>query len=278
MKTKLALLATLLASAGLLSAAPLTATTAVHTQPSDASPAITFLKAGSEPAVAPGTVATTPAGWLAVELPGPFEGYVLNRDIQKSLDVRVGAPIHLAPKPESGVLTTMEPADKAEITGLHGKWTQIHLEKKITGYIQIGGAPGYLPPIATAPAAGPQLKDVSAAAPLSPSPVSPVAYGVTTAGRPAPVVNLGDGGSSTLPRLFQGRFVSTRSPFRPRRPYDWALNDEAGVRFAYVDVSKLLLTEQIEKYTDHLVVVYGAAKATADGKEIVIAVESLQLK
>jgi hypothetical protein len=273
MKTKLALLATLLAAAGPLAAAPLTATTAVHTQPTDASPAVTFLKAGSEPAVAPNTVSTTPAGWLAVELPGPFEGYVLNRDIQKNLDVRAGAPIHLAPKPESAVLTTMEPSDKAEITGLQGKWTQIRLEKKIVGYIQIGAAAGYLPPIATTPAVAP-----GSTAPLSPAPVSPVAYGVATAGHAAPMVNLGDGGSSTLPRLFQGRFVSTRNPFRPRRPFDWALNDEAGVRFAYVDVSKLLLTEQIEKYTDHLVVVYGAAKATPDGKEIVIAVESLQLK
>jgi hypothetical protein len=278
MKTKLVQFAALLATAGSLSAAVLTATTAVHTQPTEASPSVTFLKAGTEPVNAPGTLATTPAGWMAVELPGPFEGYVLNRDIQKSLDVRTGAQIHLAPKQDSGVLTTMEPGDKAAITGLEGKWTQIHLEKKIVGYIRFGGAPGYLPPIATAPAATPHLVDVNAAAPLSPSPVTPIAYGVATAGRPAPMVNLGDGGSSTLPRLFQGRFVSTRSPFRPRRPYDWALNDEAGTRFAYVDISKLLLTEQIEKYTDHLVVVYGAAKATPDGKEIVIAVESLQLK
>lgn len=274
MKTKIALIAALLAGTGALSAATLPATTAVHTQPSENAPAITFLKAGSQPVIAPGTLATTPAGWLAVELPGPFEGYVLNRDIQKNLDVRIGAPIHLAPKPGSGVLATMAASDKVEITGLQGKWTQIRLETKIIGYIQINGAAGYLPPIA-APS---NLVDVPAPAPLSPSPVSPIAYGVTTAGQPAPMVNLGDGGSSTLPRLFQGRFVSTRSPFRPRRPFDWALNDEAGKRFAFVDISKLLLTEQIEKYTDHIVVVYGAAKATPDGKDIVIAVESLQLR
>ena len=108
--------------------------------------------------------------------------------------------------------------------------------------------------------------------------MAPGVYGSTAAGQAAPMVNLGDGGSSTLPRQFAGRFVSTRRAFTPRRPYDYALNDDAGKRYAYVDISKLLLTEQIEKYIDHNVVVFGAAKPTADGKDIVIAVETLQLK
>lgn len=269
MKTKLALSAALLAATATLRAAPLTATAAVHTQPSESSPAFTYLKAGTDPVPAANSIATTPAGWMAVELPGPFEGYVLNKDMLKSLDVRVGAQIHTAPKANSPVLATMEAADKATITGLEGKWTQIKLEKTITGYIAIASVPSAVP--------APVAKQ-SAPAPVSPAPVAPVAYGAATAGQAAPVVNLGDGGSSALPRLFQGRFVSTRSAFRPRRPYDWALNDDAGVRYAYLDISKLLLTEQIEKYIDHTVVVYGAAKATADGKDIVIIVESLQLR
>lgn len=276
MKINAALFAALLASVAPLAAAPLSATTAVHTRPDASSPAVTFLKAGSDPVPAPGTLATTPAGWLAVELPGPHEGYVLNKDIQKSLDVRIGAPIHLKPNAASGVLTTMEAADKATITGLQGKWTQIRLEKTIIGYANLGVSTGRLAPAAT-PVTEPRLVDVNTA-PVSASPVAPVAYGVTTAGRPVPVVTLGDGGTTSLPRFFQGRFVSTQKPFRPRRPYDWALNDDAGVRVAYLDVSKLLLTEQIEKYTDRVVVVYGGAKATPDGKDILIAVESLQLR
>src|SRR5207249_740524 len=106
----------------------------------------------------------------------------------------------------------------------------------------------------------------------------PVAYGTSTTGQAVPMINMGDGGSAALPRSFQGRFVSTRRPLAPRRPYDWALNDESGKRYAYLDISKLLQTEQIEKYTDHVVVVYGAARATPDGKDILIIVESLQLK
>jgi len=271
MKTHLRLLSVFLATAAAAVAAPLSAATAVHTKPDEASPTITVLNAGSEPVPTLGTtMANTPADWMAVELPGPFDGYVQNRDITKSLDVKTGASIYLAPKLEAGVLTTMEKSDQTNITGLHGKWTQINLQKKLTGYIRIAGASTYAPPMATAPSA--------TNTPLAPAPVTPIAYGVTTAGRPAPMVNLGDGGASTLPRLFQGKFVSTRSPFHPRRPFDWALNDDGGERYAYLDVSKLLLTEQLDKYVDHHVVVYGAAKSVPGGKDIVIAIESLQLK
>jgi hypothetical protein len=272
MKTNLRLVALLLATAATAAAAPLNGTTAVHTRPDESSLTVTYLKAGSEPVPAPAALATTPAGWMAVELAGPFDGYVKNGDIMKSLDVRVGAPVYLAPKPGLAELTMIDPADKTDITGLHGKWTQIRLQKKLTGYIHVGGSAGYLPPIATTPA-------TTAPAPLlDASPITPVAYGVTSAGRPAPMVNLGDGGSSTLPRLFQGKFVSTRSVFKPRRPFDWALTDDSGARYAYLDISKLLLTDQIEKYIDHVVVVYGAGKSVPGRKDIVIEVESLQLK
>lgn len=280
MKTKLhGIAALLLAALNSSLAAPLASTTAVHTKPDTSSPAITYLKAGTEPTPTVNSLATTPAGWMAIELPGPFEGYVENKDLTKSLDVKEGALIRLAPKNDSGVLTTAQKGDKSTITGLRGKWTQIKLEKNLTGYIQVGSAPGYMPPIATTPA-GAAPSTAPAQPPPAPSaaPVTPGVYGVSTPGQAAPMVNLGDGGATTLPRQFAGRFVSTRRPFTPRRPYDYALNDDAGKRYAYLDISKLLQTDQIEKYVDHPVVVYGAAKATPDGKDIVIQVETLQLK
>ncbi|MBI5766574.1 MAG: hypothetical protein HZA93_02185 [Verrucomicrobia bacterium] len=276
MKTKPAILAALLAAVVPALAAPLAGTTAVHTKPDDASPAITFLKAGTDPVPAPGTVASTPAGWVAIELPGPFEGYVINKDLNKSLDIIPGAKIHLAPKESAGVLTLAEKNDKTKITGLHGKWTQIRLERTLIGYVNIGGAPGYVPPIATATAGGSATPPPAEAA-LSPAPVAPGVYGTAAPGQPAPTIAAADS-ASTLPRQFAGKFVSTQSPFRPRRPFDWALNDDAGKRYAYLDVSKLLLTEQIEKYVGHKVVVFGTARGSADGKDIVITIETLQLK
>jgi hypothetical protein len=276
MQTRIILLASLIALATApASAAPLSATTAVHTKPDTSSPAITFLKAGTDPMPAPGALASTPAGWLAIELPGPFEGYVENKDLTKSLDVRPGAFIRLAPQADAGVLTLAGPNEKITITGLRGKWTQISLERKLIGYVPLGGTKGYLPPIATTPAETPKP---ATPAPVAPPPVAPGVYGVATPGQAAPMVNLGDGGSSTLPRQFAGRFVSTRRPFAPRRPYDFALNDEAGRRYAYLDVSKLLQTDQIEKYLDLNVAVFGTARSSADGKDIVIVVETLQLK
>lgn len=274
MKTKsIRSLALLIACSTGLSGAPLAVTTAVHTKPDASSPAISYLKAGTEPVAAPGSVANTPAGWLAIELPGPFEGYVENKDLTKTLDVKPGTPIRLAPKADAGVLVVAEKDDKTSISGLRGKWTQISLEKKLTAFIHVGGVPGYMPPIATTPATA-----TPSPAPMSAAPVAPGVYGVATPGQPTSMVNLGDGGSASLPRQFAGRFVSTRRPFTPRRPYDYALNDDAGRRYAYVDVSKLLLTDQIEKYIDHPVVVFGAARNTVDGKDIVIQVETLQLK
>ncbi len=77
--------------------------------------------------------------------------------------------------------------------------------------------------------------------------------------------------------MFEGRFVFPRNPFKPRRPHDWALSDESGSRFAYLDVSRLLQTEQIENYTNRTVAVFGTARPMPGTKDFVITVESLQL-
>lgn len=248
--------------------APLAAPTAVHTKPDPLSPAITFLKAGTEPTASLSAPADLPAGWIAVELPGPFEVYVENKDLTKALDVKPGTPIRLAPKADAGVLTIAEKGDKTSISGLKGKWTQLSLEKKITGFVNLAAASG-LPAVATTPAA---------AAPMGTTPAAPAASSSTAPGHAAPSSDVGDGGSSALPRQFAGRFVSTRRALAPRRPYEYALNDDAGKRYAYVDTSKLLLTEQIEKYIDKKVVVFGAAKPVPDTKDIVIMVETLRLQ
>ena len=120
-------------------AAPLAVTTAVHTKPDATSPAISFLKAGTEPVPAPNAPSDLPAGWIAIELPGPFEAYVENKDLTKGLDVKPGVNIRVAPKSDAGVLAVAEKDDKVTITGLRGKWTQLSLEKKLLGYVNVGG-------------------------------------------------------------------------------------------------------------------------------------------
>lgn len=257
-------------------AAPLASTTAVHTKPDEASPSVTFLKAGTDPVAVADSLATTPAGWMAVELDGPFEGYVQDKELTKDLDMKPGASIYLAPKLDGGVLTTAVKGDKTNITGQRGRWLQIRLERKLTGYIFIGGTPGYMPPIATTPA-GSAAGAPSAAAPMAAAPMAPVAYGPAEAGHAAPMVNPSDS-ASALPRQFIGRLVNTQRPLRPRRPFDWALNDDAGKRYAYLDVTKVLMAQPLEALADHDILVFGSPRASADGKDLVINVESMQLK
>jgi hypothetical protein len=253
MKVKHLLLAAALTAAS-LRGAPLTETTAVQARPEASAPAIAILKAGTEPALAAGV--TAPPGWLAVELSGPYEAYVQNKDFLKSLDIHPGAPIRTEPKINAPVLTTAAKGDAIEIIGLFGKWTQVKFSKKITGYIQAAGAM----PAAPSPAPAPMITAAPAA---------------VDSNAPGHAVNTD---ANTLPRLLEGKIVSTRHPFTPRRPYDYELEDASGSRLAYVDISHLLLTAHMENYIDHVVDVYGTVQPMNSGNDLVIAAESLQLK
>ncbi len=236
-------------------AAPLTGTTAVQTRPDAAAPLITFLKAGSEPVPAP--TADAPAGWLAVSVPGPFTAYVQNQDLAKSLDVKTGSALYLKPSTDAGVLTTSVKGDSIAITGLHGKWTEVRLDKTLVGYIHIG-------PLAAA--ADGTIKD------------APPPSDLSTASGPGKAAPAPSPDETALPRFFEGRFVSTHRLLSSPKPYSWQLNDASGARLAYLDVRKLLLTEQIDNYVGHDVGVYGAASRVPGTKDMVILLESLRLK
>jgi len=248
-----------------LRGATLAQTTAVQTRPDDNAPVIALLKAGTEPVPAPDSV-SAPAGWMAVSVAGPFDGYVVNSDLTKQLDVRPGAPIRLEPKPDAGIITVGEKGDKTHLTGLHGNWTQIRVDKTLIAYIRTGAAAA-----SPSPSPLPPPRDLSA--PISTIGAAPGAS--AAAPQPAPS---GETSPAGLARSFEGRFASTRHPFSPRRPYDWELLDGSGRRYAYLNIGKLLLTDQIENYSNHEVAVFGALKPVPGGKDLVIEVESLRLR
>jgi hypothetical protein len=281
MKTSSFLVCTLMAVTWQVgSAAPLSEPTAVHLKADPSSPALAVLKAGTEPTPAAAKNLQVPLGWMAVDIPGPHEVYVQNKDITKSLDVRPGADLRKGPKIDSPVLAVATVGESLDITGLHGRWTQLRLNRPLLGFIRTVALPGTLP-VASVPAAAPRTAPAAGSAapgPVAPAPSKPAALSPGQGGQPASLVSLGDGGTDALPRMFEGRFVSTRNPFKPRRPHDWALTDESGSRFAYLDVSRLLQTEQIENYTNRIVAVFGAARPMPGTKDFVITVESLQLK
>ncbi len=260
MKIKFALAAAALAGSAVVNAATLSVATAVQSQPDASSSVITILTAGSPQPTPTDKVGIPPAGWIAVEVAGPFEGYVKNRDLTKQLDVIPGSTVYVAPKEGSGVITIFAKGDKAEITGLHGSWTQVRLDKTIVGYIQTGA--GAAEAVSSAPAPA-----VAVATSPTPAPSAP-SGGVASA----------DGSSASLARLFEGTLATTKSLLMPKRPFDWQLVDASGKRIAYVDLSKLLLTDQIENYSGHGVVVLGSLRPVKDSDDLVILVEGLRLK
>jgi hypothetical protein len=288
MKINLSLSLALLAASS-LAAAPLSKTTAIHAQPNASSPAIAVLNAGAEPVLA--TNANAPAGWTAVELAGPHEVYVQNKDILKSLDVRPGASFYTAPKADAPVLTTMSKGDVAEISGLHGRWTQIKLQKKVIGYIGDDTISQPAPaPIVTNPVNAPVGVNANVnvvktpVSNVSSSPVSPVsASPVQVYNAPVQPVSpatasstLSPAAAAALPRMFEGVFVPAKR-FLAYKPYEYQLNDRAGERYAFLDVSRLSKAEPIEKYLNRTVTIYGTAKAIEDTKDIVIEVDSIQI-
>ncbi len=256
MKTKLILLA--LAFAASLAADTLKTDTAVFVQTDPKSPVLTRLKAGSTVTV----VGEAPAGWRRIEVSGPFEAYAQSRDITKGLEVREGGNIYAAPRKDAQLLAVAAAGDKSEVVGLAGgDWVQVRLEKKLQGFIAVGEAANV-----SAEATKPMFAVTAPPAPAGP---------VNAVGRPvAPSAH-----SADTPRLFAGTLVlARRAIINPNPPYDYQVTDATGRRFAYVDTRRLLLTDKIENFLDRDITITGTVRNTVDGKDLVIAAESMSLK
>jgi hypothetical protein len=245
-----------LAVARLAAADILPADTAVFLSPDTKSFVLSRLKAGN-------TIIYTgdaPAGWRRVELSGTFEAYVRNSDLTKGLDVKVGANILTEAKKDATVLTVAQEGDKAEIVGLakNSDFCQIKLEKKLQGFIAVGANVNASSDLRLTPA-------------VAPAPVAPT----NAPGRAVPIV----GSSSDVPRLFAGRLVlARRAIINPNPPYDYQVIDADGRRFAYVDMRRMPATAKIETFLDREISITGTVRNTVDGKDIVIAAESMQVK
>ena len=258
MKIKTALLAVLaaLSVARLAAADILPADAAVFIQPDPKSHVLSRLKAGN-------TIVYTgdaPAGWRRVELTGTFEAYVHNRDITKGLQVREGANILSTPKKDASVISVAQEGDKTEVVGIaNGDWCQIKLTKKLQGFIAVGAT-------ANTGDTKPALVPAAPVAPVTPN---------NNIGRAVPI----SANSADLPRDFAGRLVlAKRAIINPNPPYDYQVMDQSGRRFAYVDTRRLLLTGKIETFIDREITISGTVRNTVDGKDLVIAAESMQLK
>jgi hypothetical protein len=160
------------------------------------------------------------------------------------------------------LLTLAAHGDKTEVTGLHGgDWVRVTVEKKLQGFIAVGetaNTPAYY------------AKPANAA----PAPATPPTN-VNTPGRPVQIT----GNTADMPRPFAGRLVlARRAIINPNPPYDYQLTDATGRRFAYVDTRRLVLAEKIDTLLNLEVTLTGTVRNTVDGKDLVIAAESMQVK
>jgi len=208
----------------------------VQTRPEAGAPVFGYLKAGTEPLLA-GQVA--PDGWIAVAMPGPYMAYVKNGDLTKSLDVQTGANLYRQPEDGAPILAVAEKGDKVSITGLRGKWTQVRLDKTLTGYISVDPSPA----VPAAPLGSPDT-----GAPLAAARLRRPAAGRQRAGTRRRLLGAERQFPAPAPRG-QTRLLPS-PPGRPA-PFDWQIDDANGDRIAYVDVTKLLLTEQMAQYINH---------------------------
>ena len=230
---------------------PLGRDATVYAQADPASTVLGTLTKGTSPELAS---ADAPEGWLAVLVPGPHDVYVRNGDVAKSLDIKVGSSLYIAPDTSAPVVGTMEAGDHAEVKGLRGDWTLYTYDDPLVGFIKL-------------------------ATPVTVAPVTDAPSGPTT-GVEVPRPIGGDVTPSGIPRFIEGRFKPTRSFLGFHHPYNFQLVDKHGDRIAYLDISRLLLTDKVENFEDRLVIVYGTVHKLVDArrKGIVIDVESLHLK
>ena len=228
------------------------------------------------------TAGTAPSGWAAISLEGPHTVYVTHKDTLKNFEVRPGAAYLAQPRPDAPVVGLAGDQDAAEFADIAGRYNKFSLKKPITAYVRL--APADAAPVApvagTPPAAEPAPAPV-AAAPAAPALMEDLTGSLNNdipAASPTPPGQSAQRGEPRLARTFFGVVASTRSALRPRRPYDFQLSDASGARIAYLDISRLLLTEQIEAFIDRPVALFGTAEPLGSGREIVIRVETLKLQ
>jgi hypothetical protein len=260
MKIKSALLAlAATAAVQLLAADPAPAETVVFLQADPASPIIARLKAGS----ATTAVGDAPVGWKRVEVDGTFEAFARSGDITKNLEVREGANLYTTPAKDARILTVIQKDDKSEVTGMvpNSDFCQVRLQKKLQGFVALGETANR--PAMTARKNEPVVHPGTGVSPANPS--------SHAAGRPVAPTSTAD-----LPRLFTGTLVlARRAIINPNPPYEYQLTDSSGRRFAYVDTKRLVLPGRIDALLDQQVNVTGIVRNTVDGKDLVVAAESM---
>lgn len=267
------LLAALAAGTAAARTGTLDAPLPAYASPDASAPILGTARAGTR--IAAGTA---PSGWAAVELAGPHTVFVTEKDTLKNFEVRPGAAYHAQPRANAPVIGLAGEKDPVEFADISGRFNKFSLNKSIVAYVRIPSTP--VAPVAAARPASPAAPTQPALPSTELPPLMDDLPGTLPQTIPATrSVPPGRGVQSGEPRLartFFGVVASSRSALRPRRPWDFQINDDGGARIAYLDISRLLLTEQIDAFVGRPVSILGTADTV--GSDLVIRVESLKLQ
>ena len=250
-------------------AAALEAPLPAYASPDASAPILGTAKAGTR--IAAGTA---PSGWAAVELAGPHTVYVTDKDTLKNFEVRPGAAYYSQPKANAPVIGLADEKDPAVFADIAGNYNKFSLNKALIAYVRMPVSA--VAPVAAQPAANPAPSVPTTTPPPLMDDLQGTLHQDIPASRPITPGQGLEAGEPRLARTFFGVVASSRSALRPRRPWDYQINDDGGARIAYLDISKLLLTEQIDAFLGRPVAILGTAETI--GTDLVVHVESLKLQ
>jgi len=250
-----------------------------------------------------------PEGWIPVGVDTSQDCWVRDNDLDKELNIKPGTLLRAAPSADAAVTGTMGPGqdDVSDLRDMRGRWALMRYTKRTTGYIQTqveNIAPASSSAVVatatitvtdTATSSASAISPETLAALLHPQPAS------QSQTQPQPQTSQSQNASATpasatpantaattataatttpppMPRSFEGTLATTRLAFVTRRPYEYQLNDSAGGRFAYLDLSAMTTTQRPETLEGKTVIIYGTMLPVPGTKDIVIKVETIQSK
>lgn len=116
-------------------------------------------------------------GWMFVEYPGKYVGYVQASEMNPGNNVRNGAKAYLRPDANSPVLDVILEGDQASVSRVENGWATVTF---------VGEAPAYFRSRADAPASATITAPIPAQAPTAPAPTSRPVTATNPAYTPSP--------------------------------------------------------------------------------------------
>ncbi|MDX2111711.1 MAG: hypothetical protein SFY80_15875 [Verrucomicrobiota bacterium] len=221
------------------------------------------------------------AGWSTVERPGKYRGFVDVMQIDKSLSVKVGAPVYLKADDSSLVITTIKEGDNTQVLW-QGDFWEVQFEKTMTLYVK---PPTQAAPVLIPAAAGAGAASTSAIkAPVNATRTTPLPPPLRPAGvQPPTRPNQAAVPSGTPAEGLAMDFIGVLQRARPIAlvmdpPFPHELIGPDGERVAYVDFSQALISQPLDTYLGKRVTIYGNRSTIKDGDKLVIKAHNIRMR